>query len=262
MSMRYMVRKLRIMKPAPARSTRVSTTSATISAAVQRRARRPPVPLRPPPSFTTSLTSVFDTCSAGARPKTNAVAMHTPARKTMTIGSMVKVIQYRLPLVGQHRIEDPDPAQRQQQPEDAADHRQQNAFDQQLTDDPPAAGAERDADGNLARAPRRPREQQVGDVGAGNQQHEADRAHQRPEDQRNLRAGDAVVEEHEIGLDVPVGVGEIVGQPLFDALQLRAGLRQRHSGASAGPSPGTGGRRASSCSTPAAAPTSGSRDRC
>ena len=136
----------------------------------------------------------------------------------------------RLALVGQHRVEDPDAAQGQAQPEHAADARQQDAFDQQLTHDPPAARAERHADRNLARPLCRPREQQVGDVGAGDQQHEADRAHQRPEDQRNLRAGDAVVVENEIGLDVLVGVGKIVRELVFDDLQLGARLRQRHTG--------------------------------
>ncbi len=85
------------MKPAPASSTSVSTTSATINAPVQRLARMPPVPLRPPPSFITSLTSVLETWSAGARPKTNAVATHTPARNTITMGSTVNFIQYGLP---------------------------------------------------------------------------------------------------------------------------------------------------------------------
>jgi hypothetical protein len=56
------------MKFAPVSSTNVSTTSMTMSAAVQRRARMPPVPLRPPPSFITSFTSVLETCSTGTRP--------------------------------------------------------------------------------------------------------------------------------------------------------------------------------------------------
>ena len=58
-SKRYMFMKLRIMKPAPASSTSVSVSSATMSAAVQRRARTPPDPERPP-SFRTSLTFVFE----------------------------------------------------------------------------------------------------------------------------------------------------------------------------------------------------------
>ena len=72
-SSRYRLRKLRIMNPAPASSTSVSASSATMSAAVQRRARRPPDPERPP-SFSTSLTLVFEMCSAGARPNTMPVS--------------------------------------------------------------------------------------------------------------------------------------------------------------------------------------------
>ena len=43
---------------------------------VQRRARMPPEPDRPP-SFRTSLTFVFETCSAGARPKRMPVRTQT-----------------------------------------------------------------------------------------------------------------------------------------------------------------------------------------
>ncbi len=97
--MRYSARKLRIMKPAPASSTSVSAISTTMSALVQRRARGPPVPPRPPPpSFITSLRSVFDTCSAGARPNSTPVARQMAPRKTKTIGSIVNVIQYGLPM--------------------------------------------------------------------------------------------------------------------------------------------------------------------
>ena len=77
------------MKPAPARSTSVNAISATTSALVQRRARMPPEPDRPPASFMTSFTSVLEMCRAGARPNTMAVAKHTPTRKTNTIGSIV-----------------------------------------------------------------------------------------------------------------------------------------------------------------------------
>ena len=43
-SCRYMFTKLRIMNPAPASSTSVSASCATMSAVVQRRARKPPDP--------------------------------------------------------------------------------------------------------------------------------------------------------------------------------------------------------------------------
>ena len=84
------------MKPAPASSTSVSASSTTISAPVQRRARMPPL-LPRPPSFSTSLRSVFDTCSAGARPKTMPVPRQTAAKNAKTCASIVNWIQYGLP---------------------------------------------------------------------------------------------------------------------------------------------------------------------
>ena len=93
----YKARKLRIMKPAPASSTSVSASSITIRAPVQRRARLPPVPDRPPASFSTSCTSVFETCSAGARPKTMPVPRQMAARNASTTPSIVNFIQYGLP---------------------------------------------------------------------------------------------------------------------------------------------------------------------
>jgi hypothetical protein len=83
MSMRYRLRKLRIMKPAPDSSTSVSASSATMRAAVQRRARRVPVPERPP-SFSASFGLVFEMCRAGARPKRIAVSTHAPAKNVTT----------------------------------------------------------------------------------------------------------------------------------------------------------------------------------
>ena len=66
-----------------------------MSALVQRRARSPD-PERPP-SFSTSLISVFETCSAGARPKMNAVPRQIAARNANTMPSSVNLIQYGFP---------------------------------------------------------------------------------------------------------------------------------------------------------------------
>ena len=85
-----------IMHPAPANSTCVSASSATMSTPVHRRARSPPVPPRPP-SFSTSFTSVFDTWSAGASPKSTPVARQIAAMKANTVPSIVNSIQYGLP---------------------------------------------------------------------------------------------------------------------------------------------------------------------
>ena len=95
-SSRYSAKKLRIMKPAPASSTSVSASSPMMSAPVHRRARTPAVPEQPP-SFSTSFTSVFDTCSAGARPKTTPVPRQIAARNAKTLPSIVNCIQYGLP---------------------------------------------------------------------------------------------------------------------------------------------------------------------
>ena len=63
----------------------------------------------------------------------------------------------------------------------AADEREHEALEQQLPDDPPARGAHGGADGNLPRPVGRARQQQVGDVRAGDEQHEHDGAHHRHE---------------------------------------------------------------------------------
>lgn len=57
--------------------------------------------------------------------------------------------------------------------------REHEALGQQLADDARLASAERGAYGDLARPRRAAREQQVGDVAAGDQQHQADRRQQR-----------------------------------------------------------------------------------
>ena len=83
MSAVYSFRKLRIISPAPTSSTIVSASSTTTIVELNHRARRPPLVPRPP-SFRTSLTFVFDTCSAGARPKRMPVSTQMPARNPKT----------------------------------------------------------------------------------------------------------------------------------------------------------------------------------
>ena len=79
---------------------------------------------------------------------------------------------------------------RDEKPRHRADHRQQQAFRQQLADEPPAAGAERRPHRELALARGRACEQQVGDVRARDEQHEADGAQQ--QQQRGPRVFDDV----------------------------------------------------------------------
>ena len=62
---------------------------------------------------------------------------------------------------------------------DRAQQREQHPLDHEQPRHPGARGAQRKADGDLAPAAQRAREQQVGDVGAGDEQHERDHSGQR-----------------------------------------------------------------------------------
>ena len=72
--------------------------------------------------------------------------------------------------------------------EDATHHRQRHAFGQQLPDDASAAGADGGSQGNFTLAGRGTHQQQVRDVGAGNEQHEGDGGAEN--EQRGPRAPD------------------------------------------------------------------------
>ena len=96
MSMRYIVKKLRNIRPAPASSTSVSAICTTISPPDQRRARMPPDPVRPP-SLSISCTLVADACSAGISPKIKPVARHTIRKNVNVRQSIENTIQYGMP---------------------------------------------------------------------------------------------------------------------------------------------------------------------
>ena len=65
-----------------------------------------------------------------------------------------------------------------EQPGDAAGDREQEALGHEMTNETSAAGAERAPHRHLLAPAERARQQQVGDVGAGDQQHERDGAEQ------------------------------------------------------------------------------------
>ena len=119
------------------------------------------------------------------------------ARYAKTLPSIVKWIQCGLADILRGRVEETNPDGGQGEAEEAADDGEQDAFHQQLPDDAPAARAKRDAHSDFTRAVRGPREQQIRDVGAGNEEHEADGAHQREKDRADRAAVDALVD----GLD-------------------------------------------------------------
>ena len=78
-------------------------------------------------------------------------------------------------------VEPSDSRIREAEARDPRDKCEQHALDEQLPDDAPSSRADRDAHGHLTRAVGRAREQQIGDVRARDEEHEADGAHERPE---------------------------------------------------------------------------------
>ena len=81
-----------------------------------------------------------------------------------------------------HRQQRLGAPRRQQQADEPRHDREHDALGDELRDDAAAAGAERAADGDLALARRRPREQEVRDIRGRNQQQESDRAEQHVQD--------------------------------------------------------------------------------
>ena len=105
---------------------------------------------------------------------------------------------------------------------------QEQALGEHLAEQRPAARAERGAEGEL-RAPRRAaREQQVGHVGAGDQQDQADGAEQ--QDQRRASVlDDVVLQRDDPNPHLRGGVlGELLAELRRDSIHLRLGLGQRH----------------------------------
>ena len=146
----------------------------------------------------------------------------------MTTPSMVNWIQYGLPTSATAAIEQPRADDGDAEADDAAGGGEQQALDQQLPHDAPARGAHRVAHGDLARPCRRARQQQVGDVGARDQQHEADRAHQRQEHDADRAGVEAFVERLDDADGELLVAGRMGrGQALDDAVELGLRLRRR-----------------------------------
>ena len=87
-------------------------------------------------------------------------------------------------------------------PADAANRREHEALDEQLTEQPPAARAERGADRHFLLPLQRPREQQIRDVRADDHQHEEHRPEQHEQRRPQLRADERVGERDQV--DAPV----------------------------------------------------------
>jgi hypothetical protein len=121
--------------------------------------------------------------------------------------------------------------------DDAAHEREQEALGEQLTNDPAAAGTDRQTDRDLPFARRGSSEQEVGHVRAGDQQHQADRRHQHeqrllkslPEERPTRAAGTDLDARRE---EAPANVRSIGRRHGIDKLrphdrETRLGLRRR-----------------------------------
>jgi hypothetical protein len=135
----------------------------------------------------------------------------------------------RLADVGNGAVEEPNPEDGERQAQRAAKEGQQDAFHEQLPDDAGAAGPERDANGHFARAVGGSGEQEVGDVGARDEQDEADGTHERQEHHSDRPAVEPLVERHQPGIHPLVGVGVLLLETPGDAGHL--GLRLLHADA-------------------------------
>ena len=112
--------------------------------------------------------------------------------------------------------------------------REHRTLDEQLPDDAAAAGADRRANRDFALADRRARQQHIGDVAAGDDEQEADRAEERIE-----RAAELAHHPVDDGNDAEAETGRVVvrplgGAPRADHVQLRFGLGGGHAGAEVG----------------------------
>ena len=127
---------------------------------------------------------------------------------------------------GDKRHQRPQPPHRQQQPNRPAPHRQQQTFRQQLPRQLPRARSQRRSHRHFPLSSRIAHQQQVHDVGAGNQQHQPHRPGKNQQDAPQLRDGWILhrLQEHAKEL---VRIRILDGFLFVQSLQFVSRLRQR-----------------------------------
>ena len=183
-------------------------------------------------SFSSVTRSGRDACSAGARPQRSAGRHRHRQREAQDAWVEVQVegahLQERWtvgPQDGARPVGDDQPA-------DAANHGQQQALGEELLNQPPPAGANRQPHRNLLPAAAGARQQQVGDVAAGNQQHQADHGHAEAAREHQLlleRRREGCLGQRSQRERAAAIVGRVtLGQAPADAVDVRLGLLERH----------------------------------
>ena len=126
----------------------------------------------------------------------------------------------------------------ERQSDQAAGNSEHRALKQQSHGDVGAPGAESGANGQFLAAAFNAHQQQIGDVGAGNQQHHHNRSHQDPEDISYI-ANHILFEGVKVCVDLdlfkdrgtePLGRRKAVNCDGQQAIQIRVGLFQGHAG--------------------------------
>ncbi len=124
-------------------------------------------------------------------------------------------------------------AESEQDPQGRARKRKQHAFDHELLEQSPEPGADGGAHGNLPPARLGAREQQVGDVDAGDEQHEDDRAQQNqhgpPDVLHDLIAKTGHYDGMELGVEMVGAAAHGFADLLDIALHFAIGLGGRDS---------------------------------
>ena len=182
---------LRASSPDALRSTRDSANSTTMSARCVWPRASPAVLLRPS-SRSTAVMSTRRARNAGTKPKNTPAASEAAIENAHTRQS-IEISLTRGTLSGSRPDERVPRRGDDRHAECAADHREDDAFREELPDEPRRASAECLTDRHLSTARRRSREQQIGDVRAPDEQHQTDAAEQKQQRSTDI-AGDTVGE--------------------------------------------------------------------
>src|SRR6266545_3128021 len=202
-------KKLLISKPAPTNNTTDSATSNTTSAP---RIRWPPASAREKqlPSLRLSLTRLCEKRSAGKSPHSNVVTNVRPSANNNTRASRRTLASAGSRSLGsQAKIN----------------------FSPQFASNHPTKLASA-ANGRLSSKSwriNRPRPQQAGYVGAGNQQHEADGSHQHQQGWANVWPN-RLAPRNDAHAAALIRFGILCGEPRGDDVEFSARLFQRHAG--------------------------------
>ncbi len=207
----------------PTRSTTASATSAIRSPARRRPCRGSPDPSRPERRAWRSPDPV--TRSAGTRPISRVTARVVPAENARTPAS-TRVWPSSGISDGARETSAARPDLHGHHAEAAAQDGHHEALREKLSQQPPPPGAQRRPQGYLALPGQGPGQQEVGQVGAGDQEDEDHHAEQRQ--QQGPYAGDEVgAEGHEVHAPALHGLRVLLPQACLDPLHLGARLPER-----------------------------------